>query len=644
MAGVGPGSTPEAPGQLVRHWVRDRDTVVEIRWPATPAPAGATPTGTIADGAFPVELWPEVATDGAARIVATVQVGDDAADPCAFVSVEGYAPRPDPIADELLTFVTSLQPLDARSAFLAALVAEQAPAPGSDRPPGACADPVPATVGEDGSPDTTSARLLAERFLADRVAGNAAEDCLTVSGARAFRDGEPEGTLPGLCLTECGDTTVVAGEVVAESGGDGRVELLVLYEEGDVVRRFREFLEVNAVDDGAGGHAALINDARIGPESEIAEATAHLVIEDLLDAVAAGEYQIAAGYLLNEGISAEVEERLGNLWEVPPGELFASFCATAACGAPFEIGDTVAVDPYARTLSVTFSTTAGPVTVPITATVFEGRVTAASLPPVGAPAGTADPIDVRVFGEPYPGTLLAGRAQAVEHIARGVHRWEVASQLPLATALDAAGDVMVVSFMDVVAVAGGDGAPGSELATAPFTLAGAGAAHRYSLALVSDGERLDAIDLVSGRRATVLDHAGGDGTIESADVAGDTLLVTLGDGARVWYEVYAFDAGALAVDPDGRSLAPDEPVSAGHLSPDGTHLATAQPTGAVAVLDSTTGAVLDRWSLGEGETVTDLDYDGRWILARLDGRTLLVVDTDTGETRRVDTAVRLRFG
>ncbi len=649
-SGPGPGSVPAEAGQVVAHWSRDFDVVLEIRWPASPVPAGAEPTGAITDGIYPVELWLPVATGASERVIATVQVGDAASDPCSFLSVEGYAPRADPIPDQLYDFVTSLQPLDAKPAFLAALLAKEAPAPESDRPPGACAEPVPAEVGDDGAPDPEASLLLAEHFLADRLAGNAAEQCLTVSGARAYRDGEPQGTLPDLCLVECDGVTLVGGEVVAGGGEDGRVELLILYQLGDAVRQFREFLEVTPVDDGAGGHTVLINDARLGPESEIDEATAHLVIEDFLDAVAVGEYQIAGGYLLNEGFSAEVEERLGDLWETPPAELFPAFCARAACGAPYEIGDTVAVGQYTRTLEVTFDTAAGPVTVPLGTGMFEGVTTVSSLPPDGAAGGTADPIDVRVFGEPYDGTLLAGRYVAVERITDGERVWEPAYRLRWATSFAAAGEHVVYESMDTVSAGFDSGAPGSELAAAPFTLAGAGSSGGHSLAFVSDGRQLDAVDLDTGRQATLLDLGGRDGTIHGADLAGDTLLVSLGVGDSAWYEVYQIDPAALTIGPDGRTLEPDEPVGIGHLSPDATRIATALrdssvgPIDAVAVLDVASGAVLDRWALDDVETVTDLDFDGRWILARLDGRTLLVVDTDSGEARRVDTSVLIRFG
>lgn len=634
--GPGPDSSPAEPGQLVSHWERGGGMVMEIRWPGSPVPAGQT-TSSLPGGPYPAEIRP-VYPATSDRVIVVVQVGEDAADPCSVLTVEAYGARPEPMYDEVYGFFVGLRPLAEKAAFVEDLLMRFTRADSAGGPEGRCADPISAEIDMLGLPSTRAAQELGRRFLADRLAGAAAEPCLTRSGLQAFGRAGGDDGLPPPCLAACPEASLTGGSVLFADAG--WVELLVEYRLADgELLRLREVLRVAAVADGD-GHIALISGAHVEPESWVYEGTARRVIADLLDAVAAGEYEIATGYLVNEGWSQEVGERLGDLWESSPEELFTGFCERAACRAPYEIGPTVSVNAWSRTMEVVFSTEAGLVTLPLSAVVFEGRVTVSNLPPDGRANDPAEPVDVRLFGAPYPGTLNLIRYQAVQRIIGGESAWFPLYRLPGSGRTAVVGDDVVVDEP-----AGGvtalplDGGELGLVAAEPFRLAGSGIAGGRRLVFLTDGEQVDVVDLDSGNRAPLPGPFGGRPI--GVDPAGGRLLVTVESGEAIWFETYEFDAagltlGALVGRVQGRT-------GVARLSPDGNLIATSLGN-AVAVVDPSLGTVGGRWDLGGDSPVVDLEFDGRWIVVRLDDTTTVAIDVETGDQRRLSDLPVIRFG
>jgi hypothetical protein len=652
--GPGPGSRPVAGGQVVYHWQRDFGIIIEARWPGSVIPTNDAQT--IASEFFEGFVAVPSAETGGNRVRATIVVGEDDSDPCSVVTVEAYGAEADPLFDEMLAFLESLRPLSQRSEYVAAVLASLSPVASSERPQGLCAEPVPTSVDEFGYPDETASRTLAERFLADRLSGKAAERCLTVAALKDYQPLELSPPLPGPCLFSCGDIIRVIDAELAKVTLE-RVQLLVTYRYGDGTElRLRESLAVKAIPAGDGGHTALIDGVWMGPESYVEDPAGRRVIEGLLDAIAAGEYEIAASFLVNEGFSEEVEERLGDLFSDPPDRLFSEFCTTAACGAPYTIGDTVALDEWSRTYRVVFETTDGPVPIDIRTGAFEGNVTAGNLPPDGTPAERAPRIDQRLFGIAYPGSLTIVRDRAVERVVAGRSEWSLMWRARLLERFGAVGGSIIEErWLDmgggVYRLAIGSGV-GDLLAASPAQLAGAAMAADRPVAFVTDGESLDAIDLATTFRETLRDFANLDETPYAADGANGTgrLLLTLGAGESTWFEIYEFNETTLRLGKLLTRIDPDGALGIGHLAPDAQTIATTyddswyDPVQTIALLDAADGSVLGRWTIAAPDSINSLDFDGRWIVAELSDGDLFVVDTESADVRRVTTTVRVRFG
>lgn len=652
-AGPGPGSVPALAGQLVRHWVRDGDVVIELRWPATAFPEGAATEVARAGGFEATVRGPN--QNETQRSIAMIDVMPSGTDPCSRVSIEAIGTPPEAAFDELQAFLAGVRPVSEKEDYLSEVMAGRAPVtPGSGRTAGTCATAVAASLDDAGKPDETAIRRLVEAFLDDRAQGLAAEACLTVTGLRDFENADATGPIPGPCLFAC-EGPIEFHDGAVDIAGDGRAEVLATYRFSDGTDlRVRETMGVTAVADGSGGHIALIEGVSVGPESTVDEALARRIVEDFLDAVAEGRYEAAATYLVNEGYSDEVALRLGDLFGQSPDALFSAFCRTAACGAPYSIGETIDVEASARTLRVTFATTRGPVDVPMEVGMFEGLPTVGNLPPDGAALEPALRIDQRIFGEPYDGSLAVARDRAVQWITGdGGSDWLISYRMRFRPAWAAAGDHVVVGEnadlgggVFVVDETGGFAA----VAEAPAELAGAGIVGDRHLAFVIDGPRLDAVDLHDGTRATLLNLEGRDESPYNADAAAGRLLVTLGAGESTWLEIYSIDEATLEV---GRLLERIDPAGAvghGYLSSDGTRIATTlddsffDPIRSVATFDASSGEVIGRWTVSGPASIDRLDYDGRWVVAEVSDGTLFVVDTVAGDVRRVQTGVGVRFG
>ncbi len=382
-------------------------------------------------------------------------------------------------------------------------------------------------------------------------------------------------------------------------------------------------------------------------ESYVSEAAARRVIEDFLDAVAAAEWEIAAGYLWNEGVSPEIERRLGPVWERTPEELFTAFCSEAACDAHYDIGPTVAFDEWSRTVRVEFATSRGIVPVDVRAGMFEGIVTLGALPPPGRAGQPVVPTDERVLGERYPGGFTVIRYAAVERDGTWSRWWPAR----WGGRLEATGDWVAQQWEGSPLHIGRlpAGSPdGAEQYETTAALVGAGRLDGAPVFLIADGGRLDALDPATRRVVELVDLA--TVTVLGADVAGNRLAVTVAGGGDVRVEVYTLDGAAVRDEPP-TVLAPAGATGTASFSPGGVRLAV--PTGprvgaadGVVLVDAVGGTELGRWRHDGPESVLRVDYDGRFIVAQL-GRDeaygLLVIDVPGGATRELATGLQVRF-
>jgi hypothetical protein len=656
--GPGRDSREVAAGELVATWQTEFDVTIEARWPGRPIPSGAA-TMSVPNTAYSMSLWPTNPAGDGERVSVTVQVGDDPNDPCSLLTVEAFAPRVDPILDYLFGFATGLRPRTERAELVNDRANAITRADPDDAPSGRCSVSRPTTLDDNGDVDIETRRSLLEDFLADRLAGNAAGSCLANPALDSYRTSEPLGDLPGLCLSRCADIELVGGRV--QETPSGRVNLLVDYRrfDGEMIH-LREWLEVGTDRSGD----ALILSAGIGPDSYVDEARARRTISDFLDATAAHEYGIAGRYLFNEGTPHEVAERIGEFGVVDDFDgRFAEFCRTAACDAPYVVG--AALDPleFQRTFSVEFETTAGPVIIPIAVGSFEGILTVQNLPPEGTGTGLA-PIDERIFGRPYDGDLTIVRQRVVQRLRDGHSSWIGDYRLRGFDRVDVAGDFVITRAFGREAGAvrvfePNDGEQMADVvilravgATETYPAGGSNVAGRAIAFLAGDDKIFAVVDLDTGEQAAVFpaDKAWGDAAPEEADATDGRIVVTVVVGDSSWLEVYEFDAATLTAGALVTQVRPEGVLGYGSISPDGRSVVatlfadSSVPVTTVAVFDATTGDLRDRFALEGGEQVVEIDYDGRWIVARLDNEQLWVIDAATGTTRRVDSPVQVRFG
>jgi hypothetical protein len=411
-------------------------------------------------------------------------------------------------------------------------------------------------------------------------------------------------------------------------------------------------------------------------EYELPCVASRSAVEDLLDALAAEEWDIAFSYLEDQGVSPEVSESIPDILDRPPTETLDEFCAGAACGAPFTI--TPGCVPGAEVddsvlCEVVFQTATGPWARQMSVRPAASGLVVESLPPPEEPAAGWSDIDYRIFDEPYAGTLAVFRHEAIEYRSSRTAEWTALPEsLPVKEpeGFAVAGDWVVCNIGD--GFAGGVAAvPLADDASVLFRLVsgegwqvgGAGNLGNKQVAfLVSGDGRLNALEVESGEVHQLLDRRGQELEPYGASTAGDTILVSAGVGDSTQYEVFSL-SDLLDGDTEPRLIVgPILDGGRGVLSPDGMSFVFEfaellhQPR-SIMVVSVTDGSELGRWDHTGGETTSGIAYDGRWIVTRLvvpysavDPETrgqgvgrLLVIDTTTWEQRLVETGVWVQF-
>lgn len=655
-AGVAPGSDPVESGEFAWHWIGEFGVVAELRGPDPRVQEGA-PRSFVPNDLGLVIVAAKEPIDG--RLVADI-VDPDAPDACGVVSIEMFGPQLDPVVDAGWTFASGLRPVADLPQVLTALDLETTQAtPTEDRPIGACGRPINVAGDE---PTERQLLDLAENFATDRLRGAAAELCLTVPGLSSFQTSQPteEQGLPALCLFTCPEATMTAGVAQLDRGGQ-RPELLVDYVFNDgSSQKFREVFQVEVTNEGL----LLLSSAALDVDSWITESQGRAVIGELLDALAAEEWDSAAATLINEG--ALIDPRLGgeDWYSQPYDEVFPNLCATALCGAAYVIGDTVSANESSRTMEVTFETAAGAVTLPMEAWQFEGAVTAGTLPPDGDIGTPLERLDIRVFGEEYDGDMVALRDRSIERFRNGESAWTTSWQYRRVPREFAVVDGKVVfdgfaestSVQRAVTVDEDAGSLVSIGDPAGGFLGASIAGGQPLVFLASTDGDVSVADLETGDHV-VLPCANcvapsDNRRISWVDAGEDRIAVgELGSGGLV-ITVYEFDPARLELGPEVGRIVSEEHIGEPHLSPDGQSAAVVlrgrlEPPKTVTVFDVASGTPAAEWTLDGEATVQFIDYDGRFLVAELSDATTWVIDTElsgTDAARIVDTAARIRFG
>ncbi len=661
--GSGPGSEPVAPGQMVSYWLGEFGNL-EFRWPPT-KPLAESASWTLEVAGRPATI----VGVGGTRVTLYVQL-DETGDRCSQFAAEVYGPRTDPLGDSIFLFVDTLRDGDGAQAYLTERENEVTLASaGAEYPEGRCQSPL--VVDSEITP--VDAISLVANFLADRGDRRRAQGCLTESGLTSYR-GADQTIWPFLCLFECDDgaqfaTTKVPPRESGEGNGSQFVTAVVTFSDGESVRSVREEYEVVPVTLVSGVTVAAIASVYPDLETQIDEGTAMAFVSDLLRRLAEGHYEIAAPLLIDQGVTAEIEERLPGVWERSMTELLGEFCSRAMCTAASRIVGTAPVGPLTRDVIVTFEGANGAVTKKIQSGAFEGYMTAGGLPPDGDAGVLAVPLVESVFrGRPHSGIVVLGE--------RSLELWGTeASPNPIvfynATRVAdvvAAGEWIVANtwWTDTLWASVEPGTedeftrinsrrnPWGESAT----LVGGGTTAGVSYAFIVEAGTLSATGLDSRTDQALFEPDSDGAVVLKVSMAGDTLAVTRLRGEIFAYELYSVSRAAdsqleLSL---RRSLARGDARGPIVLASDGS-LAAYVATGsdelssAVVVVD-TTGEQIGSYQGPEGWNITRLTFDGRWILATLESPSvtrlsrsdrILVIDTLEDEQWVVDTFARFAF-
>ncbi len=243
-----------------------------------------------------------------------------------------------------------------------------------------------------------AALRLVSNFLADRANGSRAQQCLTPSALVSFEgaanlsldastasDVELGQTLS--CLFSCEDglsPTFDVEPTLQDHGYEGFTRevttVLIRSEDGGVQRRVRETYALTVTTGPDQPKQVLIKSVRAEPESYVGFERAAEHLRGFLDALAQARFDEAC-CLFNEGVSTEVEEKLGDVWTQPLDRLLSEYCQRAYCDAPYEIIGSGEVRILGRQLLVRFSTPHGEIEQPIWIGMFEGSLSIGDLPP-----------------------------------------------------------------------------------------------------------------------------------------------------------------------------------------------------------------------------------------------------------------------
>ncbi len=383
--------------------------------------------------------------------------------------------------------------------------------------------------------------------------------------------------------------------------------------------------------------------------------TGRRALEDLFDAMAAGKWEIAARYLLSESEwpGPDIATLIGEY--DPDGETLATslanYCATALCDASFSIGDSQAISEAQQSFEVTFESDEGSVVEQLNVGWFENEAAVSSLPPPGTVGVAAAPIDLRVFGEPYPGDLAVLRYKSTQYHHAADRTWSLYLWHLVSTPEWVAGDSVIANSRSY-----GHGAVGTDgqrvvLAEDPASIVGAATPADAPLVFIADENSavVRAVDPEGIQTTRLFDFTLREERVYAVDASTNRIVVQLGIGDSTALELYQFDPTNRTVGSLITRIEPDGYIGAGHLAPNGaTIAATLDPsfydqTQTVALLNSADGTVLHRWSLEGDDIIDSLDYDSRFILAHLQRGDIFVIDTTNGHTRRVTTQTVIRF-
>ncbi len=660
--GPGPGSQPAAPGQMVTHWLGEYGNY-ELRWPPT------EPQPDTVDWTSEAAGRPAAAVGvGRSRVTLYVQL-DDTGNRCSRIAAEVYGPRTEPLGDSIVLFMEALRDRGGAEAHLSALAAQDAPSTeGAEYPEGRCG--VPILVDSEVSPG--DALVLVENFLADRADGRRAQSCLTGSGLASYQESD-QFSWPSLCLFECQDgavfdTVKVAPYEWGQEEGVQDVAAVISFSEGGEVRSVLEIYRVISVSLPSGETVAAIFTVLSREQIEIDEGATLAFVSDLLRRLAEGHYEIAGILVIGEGVTAEIKERLPNVWEVDDATLLEEFCGRAMCSAQSQIIGALPTRRFSRDIIVEFEGKNGTVTKRISVGTFHGFMTVGGLPPAGESGAHAVPLVESVFrGRPHSGIAVVGERSLelwgsaaptdpmVFYSATGVvdlvavGEWIVANSSWSETLWASVEPVTQGEFTTIEAVRN----PWGESPT----LVGGGAIADVPYAFVVDGGDLLAINLGSSADRALLDTDGDDSIVVGASMAGGTLAVTRQSGDTVSYEMYDVQLADSKLEVSRRrDLSASRASGPMALATDGSAAAyvtvgSDQLPSAVAVVD-TNGAQVGSWQGPEGWYITRLTFDGRWILATLESPSvtrlsrsdrILVIDTLEDEQWVVNTFARFAF-
>lgn len=336
--GPADGAEPALANQVVRHWPSELDFTIEIRWPAGPGPV----------------------VDSTTVLTQLVETGSP--QPCHVARVSGYGDE-DPLTDHFAAFVDSLDGIDAKPAFVAEQEAAVTQAEAAE--PGKCDEPVISeTLDELGEPELDAVKTLLERYTDDRGAAAGYEACFTVIGLREFEalaEGQPDLVRPS--------------EVYGSTA-----EALVSFLDADPLRVSRETLDVIAIP-VAGGHQLLFGGITTGPDSNVGEEEAIAFIDEFLLLLTDSDFDGAAGYFLNEGVSDSVVDAMPTFLD-DPGDALRRYCREALCAGTYKINETVAFDANSRTVDVTLFGEDDTIEHEIEVGVFEGQLMLLTPPPL----------------------------------------------------------------------------------------------------------------------------------------------------------------------------------------------------------------------------------------------------------------------
>jgi len=524
--------------------------------------------------------------------------------------------------------------------------------------PGECGQPM---LTDERIPSTQLADEIVNRFIADRRSGEGAEGCLTDEAAQTYASP----TFP-TCLYTCTDLAVLElpdGPVISPGGetalGPVR-EVLVEYQIGETLREtMREVYTVQTVRGPGDQRHVLIGAVTVEPISSVDEVTGRQTLADFLDALADGAWDVAKSLLINGGTTDEVEQRLPDLHDSSASDVLGLFCQTALCGASYEILDSVPSSESARTYTVRFASSVGPVTVDMPVSMFDARLTVQALPPDGTPAEQSPSLEDLLFPDGHDGPVALLRYGSLQSDS-----WYAWPAVRSARNVEIVGDAVLF-----------DGTAGAELATlgdgtvdvqavigaAPWTVAGVLLDQGEPVGFVTDGARLVAYRISDQTLRTIVDASDQETTIYCSSVGGDSILVTSGIGDSTFYDLYSFADGTRIA-----QFEPDKASGCGVLAPDGSVFVYSAEVSlhspqTVVLASAADGSEIDRWSILAdarigSPTHSALSFDGRYVVADLmvpvddepyvqnpDIGRRFVVDTQTGDQWMVDTSAQVLF-